>query len=345
MDDNSFKYVHCFSLGWFCGTATILGKMGLRARSGPFDWYLSNYSGVLKQIGNNFADFMNKDNLKVDEDNNKAFYDTKYDFYCNHDIITDFDTEFDDIKKRYYRRANNFINCIAEPSVFFRTIRDRDEVEYINRNWKYADDLLKSFNSKNRIIYVTNAELVGLTQEVESYRLSIKCWIRKTYEMRHLFDTNPDLIRLCSGLIDEKEIEANKEFDFSKNTQKAVAGYVNKCVKENIDNIEDCILKKLGASKKEGIYLWGAGGFGIPLAEYLRDKGVSILGIIDNYHCGEKITGFDVVSFGNVPENSKAFITISKLDTNIEILKQIEESGKNVHAVCYKDLYEQGMDI
>ena len=54
------QYKNCISLGWFCGTASALSKLGLRSHSGPFDWYFSKYSAVLDQIENDFIDFMKK---------------------------------------------------------------------------------------------------------------------------------------------------------------------------------------------------------------------------------------------------------------------------------------------
>ena len=54
------------------------------------------------------------------------------------------------------------------------------------------------------------------------------------------------------------------------------------------------ILKTLGVSKDEGIYLWGAGKFGIPLAHYLKERDVIINGIVDNKSYGKEIEGFNI---------------------------------------------------
>lgn len=45
------------SLGWFCGTAASMSKYGLRSWFGPFDWYFSNFPGVLSCMENDFIDF------------------------------------------------------------------------------------------------------------------------------------------------------------------------------------------------------------------------------------------------------------------------------------------------
>ena len=51
------------SLGWYCGTAAAMSKLGIRSFSGPFDWYQSDFSGVLNCLDNDFDDFLEKKNL------------------------------------------------------------------------------------------------------------------------------------------------------------------------------------------------------------------------------------------------------------------------------------------
>lgn len=60
------KYENCVSLGWYCGCASSLSKLGLRSVSGPFDWYFSSYRSVLELIETEFVEFMNRENLEVD---------------------------------------------------------------------------------------------------------------------------------------------------------------------------------------------------------------------------------------------------------------------------------------
>lgn len=83
-------YSNCISLGWFCGTAGSMAKLGLRSHSGPFDWYYSDYWAVLKQMENDFSDFMMKENLKMMKEGN--FCDLKYGFRYLHDIKYDLET-------------------------------------------------------------------------------------------------------------------------------------------------------------------------------------------------------------------------------------------------------------
>lgn len=343
-DIQTDRYENCFSLGYYCGTASTLSKLGLRSQSGPFDWIISNYSGVLKQIENEFTDFMNLANLEVDSQDIQIFNDKKYGFSFLHDIQSKFEDEYEIIRDKYDRRAHYFLKAIREPSVFFRTIRGQEEIDYINHNWQYADKLVKRYNLKNRIIYVLRAELIGLTDEVEAYTIPSQ-YIWGKYEMRHLFDFSPELLGLCSGLIDFAKIEANIEFDEKYHKQETIASYANKCAVEEIDGLDRIILKGLNAESGEGIYLWGAGKYGISLADYLIKRKVRINGIVDNKLYGQRLEGLRIISFNEVRNGAKIFIAISSPTANTSIDRQIKDSRKDIIAVHYADLCEDDFYI
>jgi hypothetical protein len=334
------QYDNCVSLGWFCGTASSLSKLGLRSQSGPFDWYFSHYGAVLNQIENDFQDFMVKDNLEIVDGDTKKFRDIKYGFHYIHDVKEDFESEYELIRNKYFRRVERFRQTIKQPTVFFRCIRDSEEVEYINHNWEYAENLLKKFNEKNHIIYVYRSNLKNLTDKVQSYRLNINQYIGCTYEMRHLFDSSDELLDICSRLISTEKMQKNIEYDNKTNAQKAVAAYINKAIEENIDGIDDVILSSLESSKNEGIYLWGAGTNGRALAKYLGERNVKINGMIDNNISIVKDEEFNAISFENVSDGAKIFITVVKKESNDDIIKQVRCSGhKKTVIVEFQDLF------
>lgn len=62
------------SLGYYCGVAASMSKLGIRSCSGPFDWYISEFQGVLECIENDFGDFLDVNNLEV-VSNGTAFED------------------------------------------------------------------------------------------------------------------------------------------------------------------------------------------------------------------------------------------------------------------------------
>jgi hypothetical protein len=327
------------SLGWFCGTASSLSKLGLRSQSGPFDWYFSHYWAVLNQIENDFQDFMVKENLKIEDRDIRVFKDIKYGFRYPHDIKNDFDSEYELIRNKYLRRVKKFRETIKKPTVFFRCIRDNEEVEYINYNWEYAEKLLKGFNEKNHIIYVYHSGLSNLTNRVQSYRLGINQYIGKTYEMRHMFDTSDDLLNICTCLISIEKMQNNIEFDNKTNAQKAVGGYINKCIEENIDGLDNAILSSLGVSKNDGIYIWGAGKYGRALVKYLGERNIKIKGIIDNKILTKEDENYNVISFDKVNDGAKIFIAVANKEANEDIVKQVMSRHNRTVIVRFQDLY------
>ncbi|WP_294240056.1 DUF1796 family putative cysteine peptidase [Pseudobutyrivibrio sp.] len=335
------KYKNCISLGWFCGTASALSKLGLRSHSGPFDWYFSSYKGVLANLENDFADFMKKDNLVLDKENPKTFFDTKYGFHCNHDVKNDFEEEYADISAKYSRRVEAFREMVKSPTVFFRAVENNEEVLYINNNWQYAHKLVERYNSNNRIIYVLTSDMDSITENVESYRINIPEYKGETYDMRHLFDTSKELLNICSNLIDISDMEENINFDNKENSQKASVAYVNKCIEEDIVGVDFAISDILELKRNEEMFIWGAGKYGSILANYLKRHGVRVIGFIDNNKSGEIVDGFQVYSIDNVPEYAKIFIAVSNKQANVEIKKQIIKTNKSIHAVGYGELYEK----
>ncbi len=54
-------YKNIMSLGYFCGVARELERVGLRNASYPFDWIIStDFKQVIKLIENNFENFLSK---------------------------------------------------------------------------------------------------------------------------------------------------------------------------------------------------------------------------------------------------------------------------------------------
>lgn len=338
-------YENCVSLGWYCGTASSLSKLGLRSRSGPFDWLESSLWGVIAQIENGFVDFMSKDNIEIVDNSGKIFEDAKYDFHCNHDVKNNFDEEYSKIHERYMRRAVSFLEMIKQPTIFYRCIKDDDEVKFINSNWRRIDELLKSYNSNNQIIYICHSRINGLVSTIKVFNLKVNQYIGKTYEMRHLFDTCMELVEFSESLISIEQMQKNINYDNITNAQIATAAYVCKCVDENIDGIEKSILSALGVTAETGIYLWGAGNLGITLAQYLYNKGVVVKGIIDKEQYGQTIENCKIISPEDVPFGAKIFISILDKDANNAIISQLQKSNTVACIKRYEDLYEEDIDI
>ena len=335
------QYDNCFSLGWFCGTASALSKLGLRTRSGPFDWYFLDYWAVLNIIENDFRDFMKKENLELIDGWEGAFKDKKYDFICNHDIHEDFEIEYSDIYAKYCRRAEIFKTEILKPTVFFRCIKDDAEISFINDNWKYAESVIKKYNAENRIVYVHRKGLENLTTAVQSYCLDIPEYIGETFEMRNLFDTSKKLVDFCSNILPDKQKLDNRAFDRMHNAEKLMRLFLNKCFNGKGEGLDKVILHMLNATKDEGIYIFGGGGLGKAMVKYLERCGVKIKGIIDNnYRIYKDTYEFNILPFETLKNGDKVFVAVYDEKINCDIEQQILDNIQEVNIVKYTDLYE-----
>ena len=334
-------YSSCVSLGWFCGTASSLSRLGLRSESGPFDWYFSDYSSVLRLIDNGFLDFMNKGNLKVDTNNPHVFEDVKYHFTCNHDIKTDFEKEYEDIHKKYQKRANRFIKRIKEPTVFFRCICDNNEVQYINENWKYAENVVKKYNSQNCIVYVLRSGLENLTIEVKSYILKTHVYIGKPYEMSYLFNESEELVRYCKGLLSDEVIFQNVEFYKKNNAQSVCADFMNSIYLEpNLDGADALILNKFKNFNNQSFYIWGAGKYGTSLCNYFTQRNIGVKAVIDNVKRGITEDGINIIGPNEIEKDAFIFIAIVDKRANEDIKQQILNLDRRISFLSFEDIYE-----
>lgn len=345
LNQTNKQYENCVSLGYYCGIASSLAKLGLRSHSGPFDWHISDFWAVIEQIESGFVEFMIKENLEIVDGNVKVFRDKKYGFYCNHDVENSFEAEYHLIYEKYMRRVEAFMEMIKRPTVFFRCIRDDKEVKYINSNWMHINELLKSFNSENQIIYVCRSGIEGITDKVTVFDLNIDRYSGNAYELRHVFDKCEELLYYCHSLLCIEKVKKNIEFDRNMNFQKLMAEYIINCVKENVDGIEASILEVLEADAGEGIFIWGAGNYGMTLSQYLRKRGIVIKGIIDNKEFGEVREGFQILTPDEIPDESKIFIAIAKKEANASIEKQIENMKLKVKVKRFQDLFNGNIDV
>lgn len=113
-----------YSIGSDCGCASNLIKFDLRKTSGPFDWLReASFEQRFNVLMTDFKDFLNKDDLKfMEKDHNAKLQDNVCDYYynkrTNFEFLHDFkagkslDETFYDVKEKYTRRINRFIDNI-----------------------------------------------------------------------------------------------------------------------------------------------------------------------------------------------------------------------------------------
>ena len=253
-------YSNCISLGYFCGTASSLSKLGLRNFSGPFDWIISDFQQVIHQIDHEFIEFMKKDNLEIVENSPKTFIDKKYKFIFRHDINENFEIEYSDIYAKYIKRTKRFIEKIKEPTCFFRTVSSEEEIRYIINHAEYIESILKRYNSRNSIVYILLNDMDSLPDNFTWFRLPLKQYVGRNFEMRTMFASSKELLHFCKDLLREEQVDLNRKYDIKKNGFREKIDEMNYCVCNDINGIDTKILNLLKLQDDEAFYIWGGGG-------------------------------------------------------------------------------------
>lgn len=156
-------YKRVISLGWFCGTASEIKRIGLRDASYPFDWLITyDFSTIITMVdrGERFH-FYNEEMFQYQNDASK-WYNSRYVVSSFHDFspFKKVKEQLDIVEEKYERRAGRFYNAICDKTIFIRYIKDVHEKKYILTHAKEIEQVLKRYNSENRIIYIANMELM-----------------------------------------------------------------------------------------------------------------------------------------------------------------------------------------
>lgn len=159
LDRQTYRTV--ISLGFFCSVAQELERIGLRDASYPFDWLISDFGGVITAIETRFKDFLRYDYLAQMRVNPRYYINTEYGFQYYHDFNSyqPLKKQLRKVKKKYKRRIKRFYKVISKPTLFVRYIQDDKELKWIENNYNSIILLLKSFNSHNSIVFISNDDL------------------------------------------------------------------------------------------------------------------------------------------------------------------------------------------
>lgn len=307
--DSQDKYINCISLGWYCGTASSCSRLGLRSFSGPFDWILSDFEYVITMIDKEFDGFLLPENLRIDEDNAKCFYDIKNKFYFPHDISNDLNKDLSSIQLKYKKRISNFIE----------------------QNSQYIDSVIKKYNKKNKIIYnlLDNLEFSN-DFKGEYYKLYINDFWKDSICLRATFSKSKELIKFCNNILPSDIRVRNLQWD------KVHLSDITKSdeVMIMVDDKSKDLLQWLKNRFKGSFYIWGSGKYGTILLKFLRENGFSIKGIIDNNSnkWNEKIDGIKIIPFNNICENESILIAIADSGAVNEIKNQVLKD--NTFDIC-----------
>ena len=119
------RYKFVISLGWFCGVAQETERIGLRCKSYPFDWILTDLETVEEMIQTGFEDFLNQDKLFQDQNVKNMYHQTGRECLTYvHDInpYCDFDKEVKkpgkNIREEFSILWKIFVNLVCSFAIF-----------------------------------------------------------------------------------------------------------------------------------------------------------------------------------------------------------------------------------
>jgi len=138
-----FDYI--VSLGWYCGVAASISRNGFRECSGPFDWMFSDFDAVLHFLETRFKDYLDRSHLK--EIDKLTFEDDRGIKYT-HDIKTNLDDDYANIKDKYDRRVQKFLSFTN--ILFIRAVRNKEEISYI----KCHEEYIRKTIGANEIVFL-----------------------------------------------------------------------------------------------------------------------------------------------------------------------------------------------
>lgn len=293
------------SLGWFCGTAASMSKYGIRSCSGPFDWYFSNFSGVLACMENDFADFLDKNNLVLLDGSPKEFLDTKYGFHYNHEVTSCFEEDYDSIYDKYARRVKKFKKMIRQKTCFIRAVKDSAELKYIQDNHHMIEKNIKKTNPESEIIYVVSDKEVTC-EDLEFPFFVVNSIYDGTSRngLRSLFDKNIELQQFCIKNYDVNMRYRNLYFDLQDENHRIEPMAAKYELLMHIDDIN--LTQQIVFSE---IIIYGAGIVGKYL--YQKVKGICRVRCFVDKHVREiSYEGVPIIAYGDFIKQENVSIPI-----------------------------------
>lgn len=154
-------YSNYISLGHFCSVAMELERYGLRSASFPFDWLITDFSGIVKSVNDHFVGFFD---ISLYEQSKKRLYvyrnkELNFEFVHDFSKYKPLSEQFKEFEQKYNRRIQRFYNEIKKPTLFIRYIKDQLELEFIESNIDYVISTFKRYNDKSEILFVANTNL------------------------------------------------------------------------------------------------------------------------------------------------------------------------------------------
>ncbi len=106
--------------------------------------------------------------------------------------------ELKKVQEKFIRRINRFYKSIKIPTLFIRYISIQEDYEWISSNLKLIDNILKSYNINNHIIYIID-ERVNIKKWIPDYTVHSD---KKDWKCNHVLKQNQALKEYLLNSID-----------------------------------------------------------------------------------------------------------------------------------------------
>ena len=333
------------SLGSHCRVAASMAKYGFRSWSGPFDWLITyNLEWVLYFIENDFLDFLQIENLESHQGKETQFFDKRSGFYFLHDQEYPFRTRYNELKLKYQRRINRFIEEIyGGVTCFLRLVTRADELKYISENAQYINNVIKKSNWKNEIVFLVDDRLpVPASLQFQYFVIHISKE-NSQEALRGCFDNADEFLKWCASNYNSLSLMENLIFSYKERdylskeqcfftTQKRYY-MLTKLVDFNFDN--SCL--------PDQIIIYGAGNVGKAFYNKIKDKCDIKYFIDEKYTAIGNIDGILCKNLKDIDYDEHwSFIVTPTYDYE-KICKDIKECYGNAKVISLDDILEETM--
>ena len=216
------KYRHIISLGHFCSVASEIERFGFRDKSYPFDWVLSkSFECVVKLINNRFEDYLKEDYLYQSPSIHWQYRNMEYNIEFVHDFSEwkSFDSQIEDVRKKYQRRIDSFYKAIQAPTFFIRYICDEKELHFIEDNYHSIVEMIRSYNTNNSIVFVANGALQRVRNEDSEFKIYFVDPDENDTVSRKFLDSISELVEYIDQHYYSEEVK-NSNLEFYQNKQR-----------------------------------------------------------------------------------------------------------------------------
>lgn len=183
------------------------------------------------------------------------YHEDRYNFYFFHDFnqFKSLDKQYEDVKNKYYRRINRFLDTITKPTLFIRYISSEEltaqnrsvELEWIENNYGYIMSTIKNCNPQNEIWFIGDETIHS--DSIKIYNVKID---EGDIVSRSPICNNKELFEILSAVN-----YPNKEYNLKRNVCKEPqkTSYINRIINKIKSVLRTKFVKEYHHSKTYSI--------------------------------------------------------------------------------------------